>query len=288
MSAAACGSRSTRRTKVEMQALRDQIADVLGEIQPATCRGLFYAMVSRGLIPKTEAAYKTIVVRLTGEMRRSGDLPYSWLADSTRWMRKPRLWDGVEDVLNNVAATYRRDLWAQLPSYVEVWLEKDALAGTIVGATDPWGVPLMVTRGYASLSFLASAADVMRYTAKPTTIYYLGDHDPSGVDIPIKVESTLREMAPAVPLEFVRLAVNVDQIDTYDLPTRPTKRTDSRSASFVGGSVEVDAMPAPVLRGMVTDAITSHIDVDVYNHVQTIEAEERHWLQRIARREMGQ
>jgi hypothetical protein len=266
-----------------MEDLRVAIYGVLEEQHPATCRGLFYALVSRGVIPKTESAYKSIVVRLTGEMRRAGTLPYSWLADSTRWMRKPRMWDGVDEVLYNVAATYRRDLWSQLPGYVEVWLEKDALAGTIYDVTESWGVPLMVTRGYASLSFLASAADTMRHKAKPTTIYYLGDHDPSGVDIPRQVERSLREMAPEVPLDFVRLAVNVDQIATYDLPTRPTKRTDSRSAGFVGGSVEVDAMPSPVLRSLVEEAITAHVDSGVYDHLQIVEQEEREMLHRVAR-----
>lgn len=266
-----------------MADLRVAIYDVLEEQHPATCRGLFYALVGRGVIPKTESAYKSIVVRLTGEMRRAGTLPYAWLADSTRWMRKPRLWNGVDEVLYNVAATYRRDLWTELPGYVEVWLEKDALAGTIYDVTERWGVPLMVTRGYASLSFLASAADTMRATAKPTTIYYLGDHDPSGVDIPRKVEASLREMAPKVPLDFVRLAVNVDQIAAYDLPTRPTKRTDSRSANFEGGSVEVDAMPAPVLRELVATAITSHVDVGVHDHLLLVEHEEREMLHRFAR-----
>jgi hypothetical protein len=45
------------------------------------------------------------------------------------------------------------------------------------------GVPLMVTRGYPSLSFLYEAAEQIGLTDKQTFIYYLGDHDPSGLNI---------------------------------------------------------------------------------------------------------
>ena len=49
----------------------------------------------------------------------------------TRWMRKPRSFDGVEDAINDTARLYRKALWTDAETYVEVWCEKDALAGTI-------------------------------------------------------------------------------------------------------------------------------------------------------------
>jgi hypothetical protein len=52
-------------------------------------RGVFYQAVTRGLVAKTEAEYKRTVIRLLGIMRREGELPYGWIADETRWMRKP-------------------------------------------------------------------------------------------------------------------------------------------------------------------------------------------------------
>ena len=48
-----------------------------------------------------------------------------------------------------------------------------------------WDVPLMVTRGYPSLSYLHSAAQTIRHMAeecdKRTVLYYFGDYDPSGL-----------------------------------------------------------------------------------------------------------
>ena len=111
-----------------------------------TVRQVFYRLVSSGVIPKTEASYKNIVVRLLGIMRREGDLPFRWIADNTRWMRKPSTYSSLEHALDNTIATYRRALWDQQDSYVEIWLEKDALAGVLYDVTAEWDVPLMVTR----------------------------------------------------------------------------------------------------------------------------------------------
>ena len=59
------------------------------------------------------------------------------------------------------------------------------------------------------------------------------------------------------------------------MPTRPTKKTDSRSKTFEGGSVEVDAIPSADLRALVEEAITQHIDKEVLNTTMVAEESER-------------
>ena len=54
-----------------------------------TVRGVFYRLVSAGLIGKNEREYNATVVRLLLAMRRDGSIPYPWVADGTRWTRKP-------------------------------------------------------------------------------------------------------------------------------------------------------------------------------------------------------
>ena len=58
-----------------------------------------------------------------------GTLPYGWLTDNTRWQRKPDTFSSVEQALQDTAQFYRKALWADADAYVEIWLEKDALAG---------------------------------------------------------------------------------------------------------------------------------------------------------------
>ena len=271
-----------RRTRVEIEEIKAGLFDILALQHPATVRGVFYQAVTRGLVAKTEAEYKRTVIRLLVVMRREGQLPYGWLADETRWMRKPASYASLADMLDQSAQLYRRALWDAQPSYVEVWLEKEALSGAIYEVTAEWDVPLMPTRGYPSLSFIHQAAEAIASQAKPTTIYYLGDHDPSGVDIPRVIERELRSMAPDVDLTFIRLGVTRDQIAEYNLPTRPTKVSDSRSKGFEGESVEVDAIPAPELRRLVGDAIACHVNPSDLQQITLVEQAERETLSRMA------
>ena len=152
------------------------------------------------IIAKTEAEYKTTVVRLLKNMRFAGELPFGWIADNTRWMRKPRTYSSAEQALLRTAETYRRALWDSQPVYVEIWLEKDALAGVLYEATQTWDVPLMVTRGYSSVTFLYEAGQTIAAQRKPAYLYYFGDFDPSGLDIARAVESKLRKFAPGAEI----------------------------------------------------------------------------------------
>jgi hypothetical protein len=271
-----------RRSRDEIAVVREALFDVLKEENPMTVRQVFYRMVSAGVIDKTEAQYKNTICRLLGLMRRERVIPFGWIADNTRWMRKPDTYSGLEAALEYTARTYRRSLWENQNVYVEVWLEKDALAGVLMEETEQWDVPLMVTRGYSSLSFLHSAGEAIDVMGKPAHLYYFGDYDPSGVDITRAVESGIREFAPDAEIYFERVAITTKQIAAMQLPTRPTKTSDSRSKNFADESVEVDAIPPSTLRELVRSCITRHIDVDALERLQTVESAEKETMLRIS------
>jgi hypothetical protein len=271
-----------RRTRDEIQAVRDAIFDALYAENPMTVRQVFYRLVSMGVIEKSEQQYKGTVCRLLGLMRRERVIPFGWIADNTRWMRKPRTFSGLEAALTRTAETYRRALWDNQEDYVEIWLEKDALAGVLYQETESWDVPLMVTRGYPSLSYLYEAADAINDISKPTYLYYFGDYDPSGVDITRAVEAGIREFAPDAEIYFQRVAVTAEQIIDMELPTRPTKTTDSRSKNFEGESVEVDAIPPATLRELVRYCIARHIDEPALRRLEEVEQAEKETFLRIA------
>lgn len=231
-----------------------------------------------GAIRKAEGEYNHTVTRLLTEMRLAGELPYDWIADNTRWMRKPRTFSSLASALQRTAEAYRRSVWDAQSVYVEVWLEKDALAGVLYDVTAEWDVPLMVTRGYPSLSYVYSAAEAIACEDRPAYLYYFGDYDPSGLDISRHLHARLAQLAPDAEIHFERVAVTAGQIEEFNLPTRPTKRTDSRSRGFVGESVEVDAIPPAQLRSMVRTCIEQHVDRAVFEQLTVVEAEERRVL----------
>jgi hypothetical protein len=262
---------------------REALLAIIDNGKPMTVRQVFYQATVRGIVEKEETGYKKVQVDLT-KMRRDGSLPYDWLADNTRWQRKPDTFDSVEDAIKETARFYRKSLWRDADAYVEVWLEKDALSGVIYPITSMYDVPLMVARGYASLSFLFSAAEYINELVVPTYIYHLGDFDPSGVNAGEKIEETLRELAPDAAINFKRLAVTRPQIRMWNLPTRPTKKSDSRAKGLGKISVELDAIEPNKMRDLVQDAIERHLPPEQFEVLKAAEESERNLISRLVRR----
>ncbi len=269
-----------RRTKAEMASLCDDLIEIVEANRPCTCRQVFYLAVSAGVIDKTEAAYKGVVCRLLANLRREGRIDYDALADNTRWQRKPQTSHSLEGALWRTANFYRRDLWQEQDAYVEVWTEKDTMIGVLYSVTSKWDVPLMVSRGFASMTYLYEAAETIRHAGKPVFLYYFGDHDPSGIEIDRHIERELRRHAPECEIHFQRIGVTAAQIVELNLPTRPTKGSDSRSKTFKGESVEVDAIPPDTIRDMVRECIEQHIDQDRLERLRLVEQAERETLLR--------
>ena len=263
-----------RATRDEVERRRSDLFDIVKSMRPMTVRQVFYQASILGIVEKTESGYNKVQTDLV-QMRRSKALPYNWLADNTRWQRKPDTFVDVHEALRETARLYRKALWSDVPAYVEIWLEKDALSGVVYPITDMYDVPLMVARGYASLSFLHGAAEYINELEVPTFIYHFGDFDPSGVNAGEKIESTLREMAPDAEIHFERVAVTPQQIKRWSLPSRPTKTTDSRAKGFGDISVELDAIHPQMLRGLVEVVIERHLPPDQFKVLKEAEASER-------------
>jgi hypothetical protein len=145
-----------------------------------------------------------------------------------------------------------------------------------------YDVPLMVARGYASLSFLHSAAEAINELMVPAYIYHFGDYDPSGVNAGEKIEQTLRELAPEALIYFERIAVTPQQIEQWDLPTRPTKMSDRRARRFGSRiSVELDAIDPNTLRDLVRQTIEQHLPADQFEILKAAEQSEREVISRL-------
>lgn len=277
----------SRRTKLVVTSIRDGILEILEEDNPQTVRQVFYALTVRGLIRKEENEYQRTVVRLLGDMRETGRIPFDYIADNTRWMRKPNTFVGLDDCLNSTSKFHRRNLWVAMPHYVEIWCEKDALAGVLIDVTNECDVPLMVARGYASL--LHSAAETIEAMDKPAFIYHFGDLDPSGRDAARDIEAKLRRYAPGAEIHFECPAVTREQVEQWNLPTRPTKAKDPRAKKFGHrDSVELDAIPAARLRELVRTCIEKHIDQEKLALLRVAEESERELLSKWAGTYKGQ
>ena len=276
-----------RRTRHEIEALQETLYALVAQERPMTVRQAFYGMVAQLLVDKTENGYRMIGRDLL-DLRRSGRLPYTWIADNTRWIRRPRTYANMEEALLDTARVYRRALWNDAPVLVEVWAESDSIASALSDVTYRWDVPLMVFRGYSSEGYLYTLAEEIRYHRRPVAIYYIGDHDPSGVDIQRAALHRVREFVPTATITMERLAVTPAQIVAMGLPTKPAKTQDPRSKGFTGGTVETEAIRAPILRELVDTAIQRHINPQQLAIHQAIEASERQHLQALVAERLAQ
>ncbi|MFJ1293233.1 hypothetical protein ACEPPZ_14295 [Paracoccus yeei] len=275
-----------RASRDEMEERAEFLIDYAHKHGPVTVRQLFYAATVAGVagIDKTEAGYNKVQVQVL-DLRRAGRLRYSSISDSTRYMRKPRTFNGWKDALEDTAQLYRKALWADSDKAVEVWLEKSALAGVLYPVTSEYDVPLMPTGGYSSETFAYGAVDNLRHTGKTLVIYALYDFDRSGEDAAKSLQEKVTRFGGEfdVPVEFHQLGLTYQQVLTLELPTRPAKRNTTADQRWpYDFAAELDAIPPDTLREMVRDAIEDHLPSWELSMLKRVEAEERRTLLEIA------
>jgi hypothetical protein len=245
-----------------------------------TLRQLFYRLVSAGVLHNSQKEYKRLGSVMT-RLREANQIPLSWLVDHIRSTLKPSSWSGLADFGDTVRQAYRKDLWAQMPHHIELFVEKDAIAGTIQPITREYDVALQVCRGYSSLSFVGEIAAQWSEIEKPIFGYYLGDFDPSGFDIERDLKAKLFRYSGR-KFEWNRLAIQANDFSLHRLIELPVKQSDNRARAFQElhgrACAEVDALPPSELRRRVQHAIESHIDQTRWEKLQTIERLEQQTL----------
>jgi len=248
------------------------------EQNPLTLRGLMYQVVSAGWLPSTDNQHVARLGRLLTILRERGLVPFSWIVDNVRSTDKPSSWSGIGDYIDTVQRCYRKDFWASLAEYVHVFVEKDAVAGTISPVTREFDVALSPIRGYVSLSYAHEIADQWNQIEKPIFAYYLGDFDPSGFDLERDVREKLERYCDH-GFAWKRLAVLPEDFDEFNLIPLAVKVKDKRAAKFRerhgDQCAEVDAIPATELRRRVREAIEGHIPTEEWDRLKSVEAAER-------------
>lgn len=271
-----------------------QVRDVLDSYDgDMTLRQVYYQLVARYEYPNREQSYKRLSQVLT-KARVAGLIDGDRIVDRTRRVARPYGFADLPTFLSAMRRSYRRPRAQGQPEYVEVWVEKDALAGVFEPITYEYGVRLAVCRGYPSYSAIRDAAQ--RFTAaahrqppkdgwmslyEECRLLYFGDFDPSGQDIPRCIRDNLAEWFGCRP-EVELIALTPEQIEEHELPPAPAKRSDARTEKFVArygeDTVELDALRPDVLREMIRVAIERYWDKPQHESVLAAESEEKQRL----------
>jgi hypothetical protein len=229
-----------------------------------TLRQLYYQFVSRAWISNSMESYKRLG-SIVNDARLAGLIDWSHLEDRTRNLQRLPQWDDVEHIMYSISTQFRTRMWEAQPEYVEVWVEKEALADVVSRPADRWLVPYFPCRGYVSQSEMWSAGQRLlkqERNGKPTVIIHLGDHDPSGIDMSRDIRDRLHLFGSDV--HVIRIALNMDQVEQYSPPPNPAKLTDSRANEYVENygyeSWELDALDPATLDALIEGFILEHLD----------------------------
>lgn len=268
-----------------------------------TLRQLYYQLVSRDLFPKDRlwrkvrenewvrdpngtpnapANYKWLGGIIT-DARLAGLIDWAMIEDRNRETVTVSHWESPAEILNAAAQSFRLDKWEGQPYHIECMVEKDALSGVLEPVCRQLDIGFTANKGYSSSSTMYEIGTRLykKYTEerKKLCVIYLGDHDPSGIDMTRDVYDRLFMFAGGYSkmLDVERVALNYGQVEVLNLPENPAKETDSRFKTyrdeFGDSSWELDAVEPTELAQLVRNAVEERRDDDLWD--EAVEREEK-------------
>lgn len=264
-----------------------------------TARQLYYQFVTRNWLTNEERSYK----RLTDTVSRgrlAGLIDWEAIEDRGREPSLPAEFESPQAAVDALVRRYRLCRWHTQPNYVELWVEKQALAGILWPLAYEHHIPLMVNKGYSSQSAMYESATRFKermnlvesefydgdaeYADRKGFLLYLGDHDPSGEDMVRDIRERMA-MFGVYNLTVNKVALTMAQIRQLRAPPNPAKITDPRAAKYIqqygDQSWELDALNPDDLDRIVRDAIRPLVH---HAEMSKVKAREEHHRKQLVSR----
>ncbi len=249
-----------------------------------TLRQLYYQMIAQDLFPSSwiDAAYNaknglppdtknTVknyqrLSKLISEARLAGLVDWDAIEDRGRRPQRAAEWSTLQDGVDSLHAQFRLPRWKDQEHYVELWVEKDALASVLWPIAHRHHITLMINKGYSSQSAMWTSSNRFIEASrdgKYTTLLYLGDFDPSGEDMVRDITERM-VMFGVQELDVIKVALTKEQIRRYNPPPNPAKVTDPRAKKYIAEhgkqSWEVDALPPEVLNQLMEREMAGYVN----------------------------
>ena len=280
-----------KKFKPESLAIIEKVNEITADYQAQgyklSLRQLYYQLVAANVIPNKQQNYKNLSA-LVSDARLAGLVDWDAMEDRNREMVWGLHFENPAERVRVAMNNYRLDMWSNQPSYVELFVEKQALEGVLIPVCQRLDVPFTANKGYTSSSAAYEIGKrLVEHVHQDITVLYLGDHDPSGVQMTFDIARRFALMSglDTSVLNVERLALNMDQIDNWQLPPNPAKQTDSRylrySLDHGSNSWELDAVSPARLSELVEKAITGHIDGRLWSEMLQRQRQDVRRLQEI-------
>jgi hypothetical protein len=244
-------------------------------------------------------------------MRERSDIPYRNVLEFGRKVKRPLVFETAQDYATYAANAFSLDFWAYQPTYVEVWVEGEAIAPVVEKALEGLRVPLMMNKGHCSTTAIIESAKRLewaltrhvrthhpdrlddlgrfRWSDMPPDplirVLYVGDHDAAGTCMDTNLVERLRLHSSFLDLYmdmggdvFERIAVTLGQVEEYGL--EPDPKPVSASSTLGKKYIErfghrdawaFEALPPNVAQEIIRDAVEDLIDADAWNRAIDLE-----------------
>lgn len=280
-----------KRFNTSSREIIEQVNNILAEYEAQgydlSLRQLFYQMVSRDLLPNTQKEYKRLG-DIVKNARLAGLVDWDMIKDRGRATVTNSHFESPAEILNIAARQFAINKWQDQSYHVEVMVEKQALEGVLVPVCEDLDIPFTANKGYSSASTLRERGRILgrlaRKNGKRIIVLYMGDHDPSGLDMTRDVQDRLSTFAET-KIHVERLALNYPQIQMLKPPPNTTKENDTRAAAYAAkykASWELDAVEPSALARIVTEAVLKYRDAAKWQNAVMAEKRMKAELQELA------
>jgi len=240
-----------------------------------TSRHVFYKAAPQGLYPFNRRGYKVVCEALLNA-RLNGLIPWNAIADRSRyWIDPIPKYESINALVDDFHSIIMSRLgfnpWRTLDIYIEIWAEKDSIAEFIKPIAYKWLTVVCPSRGYASWAYVWEGVKrIKEYSYENNVILYLGDYDPTGLDIERHLQEAIEHFG--VNCDVKRVAVKED--DTENLQPSPLKKTDPRLWKYsyyekkYGNKVwEIDALDPNELFTRLDEEFKKLIDLQKWERI---------------------
>ena len=287
-----------KKSKERLELIESIVEEYQSKDFTLSVRQIYYQLISRytDKFDIGKGIY-TSVVGLVKKGRYAALIDWEMVVDRHREVKKRTHWETLKEFIKDAAHAYHNDYWKYQKTYCEIWVEKKALIDIVWKAAYPYDVSCYPCTGYNSTTGMKDGADrflEQKRQGKNCVLFYIGDHDPSGINMTQDIQKRMNEFFNASDLcyeyetfiDIQRIALNIDQIKKYKLPpnwvkVHPNKKkyADTRAEDYIKEfgttSWEVDALKPEVLTELVENAILSNLDQKLFEKAKSEERNEK-------------
>jgi len=260
--------------------IMNQVTEILAQYHehwPLTIRQIFYRLVGVYGYEKTEKGYSRLCEYMT-RARRAEMVPWEAIRDDGTTRMDGDGFTDMKHFLRSViysAKQYTRNKQKRQPTRILILVEAAGMVPQIVKAVGIYGLSVISSSGFDSLTMKYELAQDIMGDHRPTVVFHIGDLDPSGVCIFDSIQADVEAfVGNEQELQFKRIALTPEQVALYDLPTAPPKTTDKRGEGM-RKTCQAEALPPDTLAMIVKEAVMQYYAMAVFDEDLQAEQQER-------------